>query len=260
MGFKKFWIFWLNKTEREIMQIGALKAYARRLWSKWKHQILSIYVGGSWVRREATEKSDIDLYIIIKDAKEIGEFAKSAKAIAEEITTVKISSHTYTLTELEDQEWDKDAPRSWKLGRTMHPKMLLKSIPEYKRLLGMEINPEEFGEIIGDDAVLRKQIRLIRWLIKEDTAERWGGEANRLRAACKWCFFAIHYEIRLRIGENVPFNRTEMVERLKDENDHIVHLINKVRKDPDAYLAQAAEIYSKILAYLDLLEQNYFKM
>ena len=59
---KRFWLFWFRKTKQEKMYIEACKkAYKKKLFTICsKDEIHSIYLGGSLLRRDLSENSDID--------------------------------------------------------------------------------------------------------------------------------------------------------------------------------------------------------
>ncbi|HKL23843.1 MAG TPA: nucleotidyltransferase domain-containing protein, partial [Candidatus Nanoarchaeia archaeon] len=79
------WKYWKNKTQLEKDAIDSmLKAKDYILKNIPKKEIVSIYVYGSFVRREMTKDSDVDLFVILKSHKYL--------SFSEKITMKAISS------------------------------------------------------------------------------------------------------------------------------------------------------------------------
>ena len=66
MKFYKNW----KKTKLEKQSIKVIKAGKRLILNNInKNKIIAMYVGGSFVRREMNKKSDVDIWVIVKDVK-----------------------------------------------------------------------------------------------------------------------------------------------------------------------------------------------
>lgn len=76
----KFWNKWENKTDLEKFGIKTLNLSIRLILENIpEDEIISIYVKGSFVRREMTRKSDVDVVTVLKTAKYISEIKKLDK-------------------------------------------------------------------------------------------------------------------------------------------------------------------------------------
>src|SRR6056297_1973464 len=74
------WKYWKNKTQIEKDAIDSmLKAKDYILKNIPKKEIVSIYVCGSFVRREMTKNSDLDMLAILSSEKYIGFFERTMK-------------------------------------------------------------------------------------------------------------------------------------------------------------------------------------
>ena len=74
---KEFWKSWKNKSKLEINAIDSIKKAKNLLLANIpKKQITAIYIKGSFVRRELTKNSDVDIVPIVKDSRYLNKILK----------------------------------------------------------------------------------------------------------------------------------------------------------------------------------------
>ena len=126
----KFWEDWKNKTEIETKIIQELEKTENIL--KKQTKILSIYVKGTFPRRETIQGSDVDLVLIFKE-KNYEEQKNKIKQELKQKELNKISLSAYSTEEL-------------KTGKTHQGKnttRFSKHIDEYELLIGKKLNSKE---------------------------------------------------------------------------------------------------------------------
>src|SRR3989344_3464604 len=111
---KEFWKNWRKITKLEETAIESIKK-ARRilLQSVPKDRIMAIYVKGSFVRREMTKKSDVDIVPIVKGL----ETKKAIQKLDNEKGTFgfrELVKQVFWLTDLEEQINGNKTAVSWK--------------------------------------------------------------------------------------------------------------------------------------------------
>jgi hypothetical protein len=252
----RFWRFWFIKTENERKYINILEEFYKDFIQNNKHDIMSVYVGGSWQRRESHAKSDCDVYIIICDKAKISIMSQKVINFRIKVKPLDFSPHVYCLKELATEKFEE--PYGWQVNRTTYPTFILANLSEYSLMYGSRLDSNVL-RIPKDDELLKLEIRQLKYTLgdnikfPQETYNR-----DKLRAVCKWLFYMVHYETRLKLDKQFPFHRKELVRRFRRENEHIIHLCNEARKDPIKYLDKADEIYERAEKYLEFVEKNYF--
>ncbi|MBU0460548.1 MAG: nucleotidyltransferase domain-containing protein [Nanoarchaeota archaeon] len=248
---RKFWRFWFWKTKQEKKYIKAcLEAYNKRFGIS-PDKILSVYVGGSFARRELVDKSDIDFFIIIKNDEDLAKLIKlrNKELLIDEI---EMCIHIYSLGELESQEFK--APRV--KGRKGPPREVLADLTECEFLGGTPLDLHGIAEIPPDDEMLRSTLRKAKgMLIKQRGEVQWW-----LKGIAKHMFLVVHFEARVRLNQKFHFHRKKLLRRFGRENDHIIHLCDAVMKNPESFVLKKDEFVKKVKEYLDFVERNYFNL
>ena len=252
----KFWSAWKNRSPLEEKFIAALESQYQEIEPLIpKEKIVAIYVGGSFVRREITSQSDIDVYVIVKETSELEDMIARTIAFNKQTRKVPITVHVYAFKELEDGKFNPGSPYGWQSGRAAPPNYLLAQLPTFEVIYGQHL--ELIIPSIRDEEALKGQITLMRNILKQNWET---GEVKRLRFICKNVFYVVYYEGRIQSEEKLPFSRNVLLQKFENENEHILNLCDRVRKEPESYLDQKGIIFKKISDYLDFVESNYFKL
>lgn len=244
MKEKEFWKDWKNKTKIEEDAIKVIKfARERILENIPKEEIVSIYVKGSFVRREMNKKSDVDLLIILKRSK----FLKKIKRLEKENKNKfkpEVSFSVYTL-------WEMKVGRRIKMSKgRAAPSRMIKHLPYYQLIYGKELNASKFFK--GDD---KKIIRGMTKFFKNNFIPKYeeGLPEFGFSQLIKQVFWLTENEQRA-LGKNPPHSWKELDKSIKDKN-HIVHDTLRLRLYPTKDKKIRAKYISKLKRYLDKLER-----
>ena len=135
---EEFWKSWKKITKREEKAIRTLKKTKKVILKEFpKTKIISLYVKGSFIRREMNKKSDLDFVLITKENKDL----KKVKILNEKYKKkfeTEINISPISLWELKN---NKNYGKKTKLKA--RPDLFIKKVKDYKLLYGKEIYPED---------------------------------------------------------------------------------------------------------------------
>jgi len=136
---KYYWEEWKDKSKLEESAIKTvLRAVEIVTNNIPKDKVESIYVGGSFVRREMNSKSDVDTWTIVNDNSVLAEFEKLSKKY-KNTTKPEISLAVLSLWELKNNKHyiKPDRPRAT-------PSRFVKKLPFVRNIYGKKLNPNDF--------------------------------------------------------------------------------------------------------------------
>jgi len=217
----EFWKKWKSVTLQEKDAIISLKKAKKVIFSSIPcDKIVSIYVGGSFVRREMIKDSDVDVWVITSDmhaqklvTKMIHSYSGKDKP--------KIGFSGYALWELKTGKHYKEITK-FRTG----PKSWVKNLDNYHLVYGKKLRLEDFA--------IREDLDDLKFLIKQFNSRFlpfYSKGRIGFQDVLKQVFWLVDFELKLR-GQHPPHSWNGIV-RLAPE-DHIVHEALKLRKvDPD---------------------------
>lgn len=212
-----FWDGWKNKNYIEKKAIESVKL-ARELIvnSIPKESLVSIYIKGSFTRREMNKNSDIDIVPIVTENKFEGKVFS--------VNSPKISPSMVVPLSL----WELKRNKLFTKGShnpdlRAKPDRLLSHIKECKLIYGKPLNPNKF-RIRNNTTALKDEIEVIRrGYIKE-----YGKGKIKFSPLLKEVFWLIELEQKVN-GKNVEHSFEGISKSVKDKN-HIIHEALRFRK------------------------------
>lgn len=241
---KEFWKDWKRKTKLEEAGIKSLK------WAKKiildnipKSKIIAIYVGGSFVRREMTKKSDVDTWTIITDNKLLKKFDELAEKYRYSCKP-PISLSALSLWELEK---DKRYLRPTKPRAS--PSRFIKKIHNYKLIYGKPLKPKKYP-IRTDVEDLKDLIGAFHKTFLPLYEQRKFGFAQLLNQV----FWLADLEQRVK-GKTPPHSWKELAKSIKDKR-HIIHEALRFRVKGIKDKKKRARFIILLKKYLNKLEKE----
>jgi predicted nucleotidyltransferase len=134
-----FWKKWKNVTKQEKAAIKVM-LQLKRLVLKYipKEKIISIYVGGSFPRREMDPKSDVDMWVITTDMKAQKMVTKLIKQTYKKFKP-KSGLSGYALWELKTGKHSKQITK-----KRTGPRRFIKYMHNYHLIYGKKLNQKDF--------------------------------------------------------------------------------------------------------------------
>src|SRR6056297_899214 len=208
------WKYWKNKTQIEKDAIDSmLKAKNYILKNIPKKEIVSIYVYGSFVRREMTKDSDVDMFVILKSNKYLG---FSEKITMEAISSWKVRTDIFFLS-LEELKTGKRANKQ--KGKLPLPRSFISSgfkktrAPIYGKKVPFDKFPYDSNEKILENGFFL--VRRVSFKIEQDMF--WRKFIKR--------FFQIE-EIKQWVkGKETPIKYREMASLLENKKPIIKEIV-----------------------------------
>ncbi len=242
---KEFWKDWKRITPHEEKAIKSLKNGKKIILDNIPNEeIVAIYAKGSFIRREMNEKSDVDLFVVLKTKK----FLKKLRTLSRKIKNdffpqINIGSG-YTLWELKTGKKIKlkgvDKPA---------PARINKHISYYKILYGKGVSELKLYQV--DDKILLGG--LIKTFENFFLPKYEAGEIN-FAELVKQVFWLVEFAERAK-GNEVGHSWRELEKSIK-EKDHIIHLTYKYRQEKLKDENARKECIRKLRIYLRELKKS----
>jgi len=244
---KEFWKDWKKVTEIEKNAIKSLLEGKKIILENIpKEEIVSIYVKGSFIRREMNKHSDVDTVTILKNSKYLKKLQKLKKNYREKFKP-KLEFAGYSLWELKTNR----RAGAGKKDRAA-PSRMLKHLPHYKLIYGKELDTDKYFK--GDDLkIISSTTKFFKTRFVPDYENKKLGFSE----ISKQVFWLVDNEQRA-LGKNPPHNWKELTKSIKDKN-HIIHDTLKLRLHPTKDKKERAKYISKLKKYLNRLEREYDK-
>lgn len=241
-----FWKKWKEKTPLEQKTIEAVeKAREFVIKSVPEQALVSIYIKGSFVRRELSEGGDVDVVpIVTKNKYESAVFDVNDEDISPCIV-VPLSLWEFRHNRLYTKPNHIPDLRA-------KPDRLLKKLDECRLIYGEPLNPNKFP-IRNNKQVLREDIERFR---KGFVLLYEKGEIE-FSSLTKEVFWLVELEQSLKgIKVDGSFRGIDMAVGNKD---HIIHDAYRYRLNPTKTKSEERKFASKLKDYLERLEREYIK-
>jgi len=239
----EFWRDWKRVTAMEKAAIKNLKEVKRILLKEiHRNKINSIYVKGSFIRREMNKSSDVDLTIIVNDNSFIKKIEKLNEKCKEEYKP-NINLGVHSLWELKNNKlrYKSKKPK----GR---PDLFVRKVKDYKLILGKKINPKDYPSR-DDKAALEIRVKTFRNLFIPLYRK---GEIG-FSGLIKQVFWLVEIEEQVR-GNDPPDSWKDLDKSIKDKK-HIMHLTYKYRLDKPKDKKKREKFIIRIEGYLKDLDK-----
>ncbi len=233
-----FWEEWKDKTKLEEKAISSVEQALKTLFEHVnKEKIYSIYIKGSFPRREMNEKSDVDVIVITKNNETLREVKKLEESKGREYKPSELIPHS--LEELKEgkRHLSEEKPKGGVDG-------LIREIHRYEIIYGSPVKPEEY-KIRTDKEFLEAHIKAFNEVFIPLYREGKFG----FQEIVKQIFFLTEKEVLLE-GKEPPETWKELVESIKDKN-HVVHDAYKHRAKPTKNEAEREKLIRKLEEHLE---------
>ncbi|MBU1198269.1 MAG: nucleotidyltransferase domain-containing protein [Nanoarchaeota archaeon] len=236
-----FWKDWEGKTELEESAIKSCKVGKKIILENIPgEQIISIYIRGSFARRELDKKSDIDFMVILKKSNYLKKLNQLNQAYKDKFHP-EIEIKGYSLWEL------KTGKRVKRSVSATPPYRTVKHLPELKLIYGKDLSKNNFFSR-SDIKDLKALVNAFRTIFLPQYSEKRMG----FRDLIKQTFWLSELEQKVK-GENPPHNWKKLDKFIKDEQ-HIVHDALKYRLQPTKDKNEKAKYLKKLKLYLKELD------
>ncbi len=215
-----FWGDWKRKTKLEENAIKSLRS-AKKIILKniSRKEIISIYVKGSFVRREMNKKSDVDIVTILKTSRYFHKFKILEKEYGEKLTP-KIQFSTYSFWELKTGKKVKSRKKV-----SAAPSRFVNHLEHHKLIYGKILNKDELY-LWDNKTALNKIVNAFnKYFFLAYKNKKMG-----FSEIIKQVFWLIENEEKAK-GEKPPHNWKKLSKSIKDKN-HIIHETLKLRLHP----------------------------
>lgn len=237
-----FWDNWKNKNTIEKKAIESIKL-ARRLIinSIPKGKLVSIYIKGSFVRREMKKGSDVDIVPIVTENK------YECKVFS--VNSPKISPSIVVPLSLWELRNNKLFTRGSNPDLRAKPDRLLSHLKECKLIYGKPLNPKEFT-IDDDKTALRDKIDIIR---KGYIGAYNKGKIN-FSTLLKEVFWLVELEQKVK-GKRVKHSFEGISKSVKNRH-HLIHEALNFRKGKLKGKGREQQFIKKLENHLNELLQK----
>ena len=243
---KEFWREWKNKTPLEQRAIKSIRKAKRILFTKIsKEEIHSIYLKGSFVRREMKEKSDVDFVPIVYDNKTLNPILKLQGEQKKELKPTEL---------LPLSLWELKNRKRYHARKEKGPKGA-PSIDEFVRfrlIWGKGLKVCDFPARRPEDR-LRGLIKAWKTIF----IPLYEKEVFTFDQIIKQVFWLAEYEQMVK-GKPHTHSWKSLVASVK-EKSHPVHDAWKLRSNPAKDKRTHSRFISKMKSHLKRLEKQYGK-
>jgi predicted nucleotidyltransferase len=228
----------LNKYEK-----AAVKTLKAGLKLIPKEEVISIYTGGSFIRREMNAKSDLDLWVITKTAKTLSKIRSLGKKNRTNFQP-ELCVSGYTIRELKT---GKHAKSLSKRPRP-NPKRFTKDLISKRLIYGKSLNPETFPT--NSDT---KDLEVMVKVFKTIFFPSYKNKQLSLQAIIKQVFWLTKYELGSK-GIKPPIKAKEMCKLLP--KNHIFQEAYKLRIQPTKDKNIRATFIKKLESHINKLSKQ----
>ncbi len=239
-----FWKKWKNITKQEKAAIKVLLQLKRLVLKNIpREKIVSIYVGGSFLRREMTTQSDVDLWIITTDMKAQKIITKLAK-LAHGKYNPKSGLSGYAFWELRTGKHSKQITR-----KRSGPRRFVKYMPNYQVIYGKKLNQKDFPT--NTDL---KDLHLLMKVFRDFFLPKYEKKEFDFQSILKQVFWLTDMEFKTR-GRHPPHSWKELTKMAPKK--HIVHKALKLRKTRPKDAHTCTAFIKKLKQYLAALKKEF---
>jgi len=238
---KEFWKDWKRKTKIEEEAIKSVRIAKKIILAELpKDKIVSIYVGGTFVRREMNKNSDVDLWVVLTDSRLIRSVENLHKKYRY-LFKPPIGIQSYSLKELKTGKTISKKPK-------VNPLKFLKRINDFCLIHGTKLHPEEFS-IRSEIEEIKRTFRFFRKTLIPNYEKEKKGFSNLI----KQTFWLVDLEERVK-GKTSPHTWKKLDESIKNKR-HIIHQTYNLRLNPTKNKKIRAAYLRRLKNYLNKLEK-----
>ncbi|MBU0761356.1 MAG: hypothetical protein KJ600_03900 [Nanoarchaeota archaeon] len=234
----EFWKSYKNKTKLEERAISSIKQAMNFLFSNIpENKIVSVYIEGTFVTREMTKRSDIDIVPIIKDNRTLKKLQNVRNKNKEMLRPSELLP--ISLTELKQ---NKNAKHRGPLkGR---PDTFLRDLEHYKLVYGKKLSKPDYP-VRSANKMFSHELKTLK---NRTIALHKKGEYG-FSQLIKQVFWIVFYEQK-RLGGSPPRTWNGLNKFVKNKN-HIIHKAYHFRKHPTKDKRKRAGFIRSLEAYLE---------
>ena len=239
---KEFWKNWKNKSKLEITAINSIKKAKNLLLKNIpKKQITSIYIKGSFVRRELTKTSDVDIVPIVKDSRYLKKILKLQKEYSKEIAPSELLPHSI-------REFKENKRFLMAEGPKAHPNLFIKRLKYYNLIYGKPLDVGKFS-VRSDEQRFSGLIKAF----KELFIPLYNQKKLDFPQIVKQVFWLVDMEERIK-GREPPHSWKKLAKSIKNKN-HIIHDALKFRLNPTKDKKERDKFIRKLNKYITNLSK-----
>ena len=244
----KFWRFWIRKTEQERSFIIATIGYTEELLKRVNEQnLISIYIHGSFPRRDLRRGSDIDYVVITDDNVDLAKLKDLGKYFSNEYKRkldVDINLNFYTITELRTGTFQHNNS----FGRRLPPWKFIDHLSSSQIFYGQKLHENDFYQKKPDE-----KLKIAWELAAKYLNESWGDkEVSRLVLVSKFVMELIYQIENYRGSVRTKYIKKDLVKWFESNEDHIIHLLWQVIHNKEKYAnkKERDRVFEKIRYFL----------
>lgn len=238
-----FWEKWNNKSELEKSGIESLKGVKNMVFKEIpKEEVMSIYVKGSFIRREMNKKSDLDIVLILKKSIFLKRIKKLNAKYSDKFKPA-LQFSGYSVWELKNNKrTGKDNEN--KAG----PSRAVRHIDNYELIYGKRLDKNDF--YCGPDkGHLKRMVYAFNNIFIPDYQKGNFGFSQLV----KQVFWLVENE-QIWKGKNPSYSWSELERSIKDRN-HIIHDTLNLRLNPTKDERKRNDYLNKLKKYISQLEK-----
>lgn len=233
---------WKNKSELEFEAVKTFKRGLKILLGSLPHdKTISIYLKGSFIRREMNKHSDVDFYVITKDLKTLNRVINLNRKYREEFKP-KINFGGNTLSELKRGEISKTRGKR-KSGRA-NPDRAALHLRFYELVYGKIIDTSDFKK--RDD---KERLNGLVDVTKKLFLPSYRNGKLGFQEIIKTTLWVVFDEQTVR-GWNESYSWIKLAKSIKNKN-HIVHDAVRYRFHPTKDEAIKKKFIQKLERYIE---------
>ena len=237
---KEFWKSWKNKSKLEITAINSIKKAKNLLLENIpKKQITAIYIKGSFVRRELTKNSDVDIVPIVKDSRYIRKILKLQKEHSNKIKPSELLPHSIREFKENKRFLRSDGPKA-------HPNLFIKRLKYYNLIYGKPLDVSKFS-VRSDEQRFNGLIKAF----KEIFIPLYNKKKFGFSQIVKQVFWLVDMDERIK-GREPPHSWKKLAKSIKNKN-HIIHDTLKFRLNPTKDKKERDKFIRKLNKYITKL-------
>ncbi|RLG15615.1 hypothetical protein DRN69_02720 [Candidatus Pacearchaeota archaeon] len=238
----EFWKEWKKKTRLEKEAIRSIKTAKKIILSEIpREQIVSIYVKGSFIRREMNKKSDVDILIILRRSRFLNKLKRLEEEYREKCKP-SIQFAGYSIWELKRNM----ATNNGKAFR-LNPSRTVQHLECYKLLYGKKLRKKDFCS--GHPKV---HFEGMIYAFKKIFIPKYKRREFGFSEVIKQVFWLTENE-QLWKGKNPPYHWRKLAKSIKDKN-HIIYDALRFRVNPTKDKKKRANFIKKLEKHLANLE------
>jgi predicted nucleotidyltransferase len=238
----EFWKDWKKVTKLEMAAIETVKVTIKKILLEIpKSEIISIYLKGSFIRREMNKHSDVDIVTILKSSKYAPKLKRINTELKKELRP-KPGTGGYTLWQL---KYNKKIKR--KGTAQSSPSRFVGHLPFYKLVHGKALNQLDLCEV-NHESLLKGHLGAFRkWFLPSFKK----GELD-FQEIIKQVFWLVETE-QILLGKKAKNSWKALDNSIKDK-DHIIHQTYKYRLKKPKDKGLRRQYIKRLETYLNKLE------